>query len=176
MKKLPTVINLFAGPSSGKSTMAFGLSYHLKCLRVNVEFAGEYAKILTWTKRHNDLEDQVYVFGKQQRFIQRLAKDCDVIVADSPVLMGLVYAQTYPECFRQTVAWRFNQFRNINFYVTRDAPFDPIGRNQNEDEAKQKDAEIRSLMAEFNVSFTEVPGSEAGLHQALSVIRNELNI
>jgi nicotinamide riboside kinase len=167
---MPTVINLFAGPSSGKSTMAFGLSYRLKCLRVNVEFAGEYAKDLVWSKRHRDLEDQVYVFGKQQQRIQRLAKDCDVIVADSPVLMGLAYAQDYPLCFRQTVAWRFHQFDNINFFVNRVTEYDPIGRNQTEEEAQEKDREIFDLLDEFEVPFVRVDGNEAGLEDALNIV------
>ncbi len=172
----PTIINLFAGPSSGKSTLAFGLSYRLKCLRTNVEFAGEYAKDLTWAKRHRDLEDQVYVFGKQQQRITRLAKDCDIIVADSPVLMGLVYATGYPSCFRETVAWRFRQFKSINFFVNRASPYDPVGRNQTEAEAREKDAEIRAVLEEFSVPFHEVYGSEDGLEEALRIIRENLSI
>ena len=170
------IVNLFGGPGSGKSTLALGLSYNLKCLRANVEYAPEYAKDLVHDERHRALMDQVYVFSKQAQRIERLVPHYDVIVADSPVLMGLVYSSGYPQCFRDTVAWRFNQFESINFFIRRRTEYDPVGRTQTEDEAKVKDAEILSLLAEFDVKYHAVDGSEQGLETALTIIRNRLSI
>jgi nicotinamide riboside kinase len=170
----PLVVNLFAGPSSGKSTMAAGLFYHLKCQRANVEYATEYAKDLTHDERHRALEDQVYVFGKQQQRIQRLTSHYDVIIADSPVLMGLVYSAGYPDCFRETVAWRFRQYDSMNFFINRCTEYDPIGRNQTEAQAREKDGEIRQLLADFEVEYHDVDGNEDGLLVALEKIKARL--
>ena len=38
------VINLYGGPCCGKSTVSAGLFYELKCLGVECELTGEYAK------------------------------------------------------------------------------------------------------------------------------------
>ncbi len=48
MKNETLVINMFAGPGAGKSTLAAGTFFRLKCLGVNAEIAPEYAKDLVW--------------------------------------------------------------------------------------------------------------------------------
>lgn len=156
--------------------MAAGLFYNLKTLHVEVELATEYAKDLVFANRRRDLEDQVYVFGKQQYRIQRLAKECQVIITDSPVLMGLVYAPDYPQCFRETVAWRFNQFPSINFYIERTSTYKALGRTQTEEQAREKDAEIKTLLGEFGVDYHIVTGNDEGLADALSVVRQKLDL
>ena len=68
------IVNLFGGPGSGKSTTAAGLFYEVKKLKLNVELVTEYAKDAVWEKRHNLLDDQIYIFAKQQRRISRLKR------------------------------------------------------------------------------------------------------
>jgi nicotinamide riboside kinase len=173
---MTTVINLWAAPGSGKSTLAAGLFYRLKCVHADVELTTEYAKDLVHSNRMQDLEDQVYVFGKQQHKIQRLAKQYKIIITDSPVLMGLVYATEYPQCFRETVAWRFNQFNNMNFLVHRNAPYQKKGRNQTEIEAQAVHERIVNLMHEFSVPYSEISGSDAGLDALEKIVRERLSI
>lgn len=43
-----TVINLFGGPSAGKSTLAAGVFYNLKCMGINCELITEYPKDKVW--------------------------------------------------------------------------------------------------------------------------------
>ena len=59
------VINLFGGPCCGKSTVSAGLYYELKCMGVECELTGEYAKDKTWDDHQSVLKNQPYVFGKQ---------------------------------------------------------------------------------------------------------------
>lgn len=66
------VVNLFAGPGAGKSTLATGVFHELKLQGINCEYVSEIAKDLTWEKRHNSLNFQLYVFAKQHRDIERL--------------------------------------------------------------------------------------------------------
>jgi adenylate kinase family enzyme len=154
--KRPLVVNLFAGPGAGKSTTAAKIFAALKDRGINVELAGEYAKDLTWEGRHRTLADQFYVFGKQHHRIYRLVTDCDVIVTDSPILMGLAYADGYPQEFKQTVRWAFNRYRNLNFLLKRTKPYNPKGRNQTLEEAKQKDVEILRLLSWTKEPFKRV--------------------
>lgn len=163
--KRPLVVNLFAGPGAGKSTMAATLFAALKNEGVNVEIAGEYAKDLTWGRRFDTLADQIYVFGKQHHRIYRLARDCDVIISDSPIIMGLAYTPDYPASFGETVSWAFNRYRNINFLLERTKPYNPKGRNQTFEEAQRKDFEILQMLSRWKVPFKRAKGdmSEAGI-------------
>lgn len=169
---MPKVVNLFAGPGSGKSTTASGLFYNLKTAGINVELTGEYAKDLTWSKRQHTLQDQLYVFGKQHHRVWRLQEDCDVIISDSPILLGLAYAQEYPQCFKDTTFWAFNQYDNINFFINRVKPYNPKGRNQSEEESRSKDVVIKNLLHSWEVPFIEVDGDHDGLikitHEVMS--------
>lgn len=65
------VVNLFGGPGSGKSTCAAGVFTLLKLSGVNAELVTEYAKDLTWEKRHVTLANQHYIFGKQLQRLKR---------------------------------------------------------------------------------------------------------
>lgn len=171
------VINLFAAPGSGKSTTAAGLFFRLKNMGVNAELAGEYAKDLTWAGRQSTLKDQIYVFGKQHHRLHRLRADCDLVIADSPILLGLAYVPPeYPVCFHQTVDWAFNQYDNINFLVKRTKPYNPKGRNQTEAESDRKQDEIVRLLERHSVDYTTVTGDEIGLENILSIVKKVIDI
>ena len=164
MKKT-IIINLFAGPGAGKSTLMSGLFYKLKTDGYNCEMATEFAKDLTWEKRFNTLEDQIYVFGKQQHRIYRLIGSVDIIITDSPILLSYFYGPDNPE-LRGLVLSEFNKYENINFYVHRVKKYNPAGRSQTEDEARELDGTISARLIKLNVPFTIIPGNELGLEQA----------
>lgn len=166
----PLVVNLFASPGSGKSTTASGLFYQLKNRGVNAELTGEYAKDLTWSRRQHTLADQIYVFGKQHHRVHRLKDDCDVIISDSPILLGLAYAQDYPKCFHETVFWAFNQYNNLNFLINRVKPYNPKGRNQTATESAQKHNVIKDILHSFDVPFIEVNGDWDGVNTIVSKV------
>ena len=69
------VINLYGGPCCGKSTVSAGLFYELKCLGVECELTGEYAKDKTWEHNITALGCQEYVFGKQSYRMARCRND-----------------------------------------------------------------------------------------------------
>lgn len=167
------VVNLFAGPGSGKSTMAAGLFYKLKSAGVNCELAGEYAKDLAWEGGNEKIADQIYVFAKQQRRVLRLADKVDVVICDSPTILGLAYMpQHYPESFTDLVKWQFNQYNNLNIFVERKKAFNPKGRFHTEEESKQKDVEIKKLMSDCNLSWESVEGNDDGLKLVFDHIVN----
>ena len=74
------VINIFAGPGSGKSTLSTELFSTLKKMHLRVEFVGEYAKDLIYEKRFDRLNDYLYVFAQQHHRILRLKNDIDYVM------------------------------------------------------------------------------------------------
>lgn len=170
----PIVVNLFAAPGSGKSTTASGLFYNLKNQGINAELTGEYAKDLTWAKRHMTLLDQIYVFGKQHHRVWRLKDDVDVIISDSPILMSMAYAHDYPQCFYDTVSWAFNQYDNINFLIRRVKPYNPKGRKQTAAESDAKQEEIKGLLLAWDIPFIEVNGDSDGLSTITSEVLKKI--
>lgn len=174
MNMNPIVVNLFASPGSGKSTTASGLFYNLKNEGVNAELTGEYAKDLTWAKRFNTLQDQIYVFGKQHHRVWRLQEDCDLIISDSPIIMGLAYAQDYPRCYKDTVKWAFDLYDNINFLIKRVKPYNPKGRRQTAEESASKHVEIQDLLSSYNIHFWNVDGDKEGLDFITQRVLNKI--
>lgn len=59
------VVNIFAGPGAGKSTLAAYFYYKMKMAGVKVELVTEYAKDLTWRKDWETLGNQNLVFNEQ---------------------------------------------------------------------------------------------------------------
>ena len=163
MNAYPLVVNLLAAPGSGKSTTAAGVFYNLKSRGVNAELAGEYAKDLTWAKRFHTLQDQIYVFGKQHHRLFRLADECSVIICDSPLILNLAYAEDYPDCFKQTVKWAFDQYNNMNFLVRRTKPYMQKGRKQTEAESDQKQLQIMNLLYDYKIPYDIVDGDQSGV-------------
>jgi hypothetical protein len=170
------VINLFGGPGAGKSTTAAGLFYEMKKMRLEVELVTEYAKDMVWEGRHNILEDQIYIFAKQQRRISRLRDhNIDWVITDSPIPLGLVYLRegALGNNFHDLVMEVFDSFSNHNFLLQRNFEYNPIGRNQKDvEEARVYDRKVADLLDARNVPFQTILGGEL----AVSRILNEIGL
>jgi nicotinamide riboside kinase len=158
------IVNIFAGPGCGKSTTAAALFAELKYRGVNCEYVTEYAKDAVWERRGPKVfEAQEYIFGKQNFKLARVIEEVDLIVTDSPILLGLVYMpEGYPiQSLRETIREAFFLYDSLNIFLTRDEArgYNPKGRNQTADEAKQKDREILSMLDEHKVPYFKVPFS-----------------
>ena len=155
------VVNLFAGPGSGKSTTCAGVFAKLKLAGVNCEMALEYAKDKVWEESNKVLDDQIYVFGKQLHRIFRLKDKVDVVITDSPILLSIIYDKTGNKYFSDLVLNQFNNFENRNYFIERTTVYNPKGRLQTEDEAKEIDKVLLDLLKDCNIEYDSVGKSEA---------------
>jgi nicotinamide riboside kinase len=154
------VINIFGGPGAGKSTTAAGLFFEMKKKQIQVELVTEYAKDMTWEKRHNVLSDQLYILAKQNRRIQRLIGQVEYVITDSPLPIGLVYADPdYFKTFEPMVLELWNSYHNINFLIGRDFEYQTDGRNQTADEAVEVDYAMLRLLERCKIDYTRVTNS-----------------
>ena len=155
------VVNLFAGPGSGKSTTCAGVFAKLKLAGVNCEMALEYAKDKVWEESNKVLDDQIYVFGKQLHRIFRLKDKVDVVITDSPILLSIIYDKTGNKYFSDLVLNQFNNFDNRNYFIERTTVYNPKGRLQTEDEAKEIDKVLLDHLKDCNIEYDSVGKSEA---------------
>lgn len=155
------VINLFGGPGSGKSTTASGLFFEMKLKKIDVELVTEYAKKLTWQKRHNTLKDQFKVTAEQNHRMEILKDQVDFVITDSPIILGMYYSVNYfPDTFPNFVYDVFNSYSNINFFINRIKEYNPKGRNQTFDEAVKADHGIKKILLDYNIPFKCLDGDE----------------
>ena len=158
------IVNLFAGPGAGKSTLAAGLFFMMKNAGMKVELVTEYAKDVMWEKRFNLLDDQCYLFAKQLRRLNRL-KDHKIewAITDSPLLLSCIYVTPdYPKEFKALVHVMFDGFDNRNFRVQRMKPYYQVGRTQTEDEAAALDMKVHEYLDTNKITFLDVPGDATG--------------
>lgn len=146
----PLVINFIAGPSAGKSTQAALLFAKLKIMGIKVELVTEYPKDKVWEESFKVLENQLYLFAKQQHRTWRVANKVDVIVTDSPLLQYLAYSNHMSDAYKMMVVEEANKYQNVNIFLDRgENPFQQEGRIHGLNEAKQIDVDLIDLIERY---------------------------
>lgn len=163
------IINIYGGPGCGKSTVAAGLFYELKYLGFECELTGEYAKDRTWDDNPEVLNNQPFIFGQQLHRIWRLNNKVQFIICDSPILLSIIYSKEKSELFEEFVVEQYNKYNNINFILDRTVRYDPIGRNENEEEALLLDNDLLFILKKYNIDYTFVGGDSK---QKVKIILN----
>lgn len=156
------VVNLFAGPGTGKSTTAAALFAELKYRNVNAELIQEAAKDAAWEGRSGKFfAAQQYILGEQSWRQWRLRGDVDIAVTDSPLPMGLVYMQDdFPaKSLREQIMEDFNHYDNFNVFIRRNKPYNNKGRLQSETEAKELDVRIENMLLDSGIKHIVFPFS-----------------
>lgn len=156
------VVNLHAGPGAGKSTMMAAVFARLKELNVDAEMCNEFAKQLVWEMRFETFKDEQYVFSKQAHAMYRLNGKVDVIVTDRPLILTCLYASDDPALCNLCYD-RFSRYVNLNYFLVREKKYNPNGRNQTEDEAKQLDLRTKDVLEKYNIVYKEVPGNSSSV-------------
>jgi AAA domain len=178
---MTTLINLYGGPGTGKSTTAAKLFAYLKDQDMNCELVTEYVKQWAWENRVPVNYDQFYLFGKQARREYTLFNKVDYIITDSPVELSGYYAHLYgtpeqDELFKQMI----NVYRQMcnshnvdvkNIFLKTTKPYNPKGRFQTELEAKAVDLDMIEYLKSLNVSFSTYEANNEGISQLIKELK-----
>jgi len=156
---MTVVVNMLGGSGLGKSTTAAGLYHSMKMLGLNVELVREYVKSWAWAGNKIGEYDQVYIFGKQARSEYMLYGKVDYIITDSPIILSPIYEKYYNngESLIEDAAIKFlnkaklNGIKHINFVLDRQKEFNPEGRYETEDQAKDIDQRVRDFISDNNI-------------------------
>ncbi len=155
------IINIFGGPGVGKSGIAAGVFSKMKANHMQVEFAAEVAKDYVWEERFNILKnDQLTIFAKSHRQIDRLRNRVDYVITDCPLLMHIVYIPKGSYKGLEPLIVEIAQsFENINIVLTRaeKAVHTEVGRYHNIDEAQVLDREIKNLLDKYDPTYYTIP-------------------
>jgi adenylate kinase family enzyme len=167
------IINLFGQPSAGKSTTAAGVFHKMKLADVDCEIITEYAKEMVWRGLPaKAFSDQLYITAKQNQRQLNLLNKVDYVVTDSPLLTGLAYVpEDYFESYKPLLLEIFNSYDNVNFFLNRTKPYNPIGRNQTEDEATAISHKIRSILQKERIPFIEIDGNSGAADKILQMLK-----
>ena len=160
MNKMTICCNLFGSPGSGKSTVAALVFSRLKMLNINSKRVTEFAKDKTWERNFSALSNQVYVFAKQYFRMDRCADQVDVIITDSPLALSPYYNKD-PDIHKPLceLAVRIaNKFNNLNYFIKRVKKYNPIGRNQTEAESDKIAIDLKNMLKDYDIPYTEVNG------------------
>jgi adenylate kinase family enzyme len=177
-------INLFGGPGSGKSTLSALLYANLKQSflqygkHYNVELVREWIKKWAWEGKSVQDYDQVYVFGKtmQQETSLLRHRKVDLIVSDCPLWLTAFYA-SQPQFKQYEIAEPLaylsksfdKQYPSLNYILRRqNRKYNPHGRYQTEEEARNIDDEIEKFLQYHGVPYAIINGTVADNIQCLT--------
>jgi nicotinamide riboside kinase len=164
---MTVVVNMLGGSGIGKSTTAAGLYSAMKSADMNVELVREYVKSWAWDGKKVGQYDQIYIFGKQARSEYMLYDKVDFIITDSPILLSPIYEKYYNgESMIEEAAVKFlnkaksNGVVHENFVLERNKQFNPQGRYETEEQAKEVDQVVRNFLKEKDISYELVDCSD----------------
>jgi len=170
------VLNLFGGPSSGKSTNGKLVSGILSAMGLKTELVEEYAKGLVHAQHTNMFEQQELILAEQNKKQKILEKhNYDLVITDSPLLLINIYKDEYnlpkyPLEFEEFIKWRFNTYDNINIFLERELEYDENGRVQTEDEANRIEKKIKKYLDDNNYPYITIK-SKKGLSTSKKIIK-----
>jgi len=150
-----TIINLFGGAGAGKSTLMAFLYAHIKSSSEfpSIEMCQEFAKLLVLQGRTSMLDNQHYVTDNQIRMVKPFLGNVPLVVTDSPLLLGKVYAKDSQ--LKKEIAEKINNAlcgtNEINIFVKRNGiEFEQFGRVHTLEESMTKDEEIIQMLKAEN--------------------------
>ena len=177
------IINLFAGPGAGKSSIAAGLTYKLKKKHISCDNPYEFPKLLAWDNNGEAVKDQLYVLANQHRGITKSWGKVDYIILDSPILLSLIYRnyygskdgypqRLYGESFDRMVLDTFNQYDNINIVLERseEGQHNEMERYQTLDMSKDLDRTIEQTLIKNNIPYHKVKVGDNTLNDILEYL------
>ena len=168
-------VNFYAGPSTGKSTMAFALCSELKFNRINCELITEYAKDIVWQECYPKLKNQIYILGKQHNRQFHVNGKVDVAVTDSPFILSLIYDNNDTKYLKEMALHEFDKFWNLNIFLERVHEYDPIGRTQKTvEEAIIKDNEIKNFLIDNNIPYISLQTTKDSVHLIMDIIKKTI--
>jgi hypothetical protein len=154
------VINLLSGPGVGKSILASDIFSALKRKGITCEISSEYIKRKIREQASKVIQNQIYIFGKQQFQLFSMKDNVEVIVTDSPIILSAIYDPSNCAELKALILKEFGKYNNLNYFIERDltVPYEQEGRNQDLEGAKKIDTMTRDFMDLHGIQYSIING------------------
>lgn len=152
-------INLWAGPSTGKSGVSGKLFGKLKENSIDCELVREVAKDYAWDGSLLNTEQLVITTKQYEREAQMHGK-VDFIIVDTSVLMGALYCDSaYQSELVHIVKYLTKDWKTYHYFLERDLSkaYESNGRLQNLTQSIDKDFQIKKFLKEQGIYFKQIP-------------------
>jgi hypothetical protein len=162
MRLYPTkVINVIGGPGSDKSLFSSAIILYLNLHNKTVETIPDYAKSLVWQQNFEVLKNQYFIAQRQFEMLNLLDGQVQFLLTECSLPQVLYYNENYAENIcdvsktrAQILEW-YKQYDNINIFVERgEKKYVRSGRFQDEDQARDIDRGLRSVLVREGINFT----------------------
>ena len=157
------VVNLLGGSGLGKSTTAARIFGAMKFRGLHCELVREFVKEWAWAGKKVGNFGQSIIYGQQLERESMLYGKVDYIVTDSPLLLCPMYQKFYNghEAIKNLVFQDLEIAQemgvdHVNFLLRRKKPFDPRGRYETEETAKQVDEYVENFLNYHKIHFVDV--------------------
>lgn len=158
------IINFIAAPSTGKSLMSALTFVKLKSIHKTVEYVQEYAKLLIYQDKFEELNNQYNVSYNQYKMIKSINGKVEYITLDSPMLIGMYYNQTQPnnvsniEKTEKMILEKINEFDNIYIFLEKNEeyPYENTGRIHNEEESKIIQEQMECMLKDLKFPYLKI--------------------
>jgi len=98
----------------------------------------------------------------------------DFAITDSPIFLSIVYSKPgYLPSLPLVIREAYDQYDNLNIFLKRNKPYNPKGRLQNEEEARQKDLEILAVLDAQGVPYHILDFDRKNVEQIIGLMQNE---
>lgn len=185
MGKTKRIICFWGGPGTGKSTTSAGVFVKLKKLGFDCEMNREYVKDWVWEKRVIKPGDQTYIFAKQSRKErQYIENGLDYVISDSPMALSILYGRLYDKyefehnacqaMLAQHHAFcKDHGYKTEHIFLRRFKKYNPNGRHQTEEQAKEIDSQCLMLLNELGINYKQFDCDD-GVEDEIVSYLNEL--
>lgn len=168
MNKL--LVNFFGGPGIGKTTAAAEIFVELKKMHVEVELVSEFAKDLVIEHRAEALKHQWYVTGTQAYRIDCAYQHMQVVLTDSPILLGPIYDIESSAALLALSLEYHHKYNNLNIVISRSTEYEHTmaGRVHSLTESVSLDNRIVRFIEEQDIPY--IMFNEYGKERVLNLI------
>jgi hypothetical protein len=124
------IVNCFGAPSAGKSVTAASFFSKLKKRHLDCLLVTEVAKDFVVEANEIALKNQHYVWSLQEYRLFCAHAHAQIVVTDSPLLLGLVYQTEATPAMQQVILEHHQQYDNFNVMIHLDPsrPYSMVGR------------------------------------------------
>lgn len=167
------IINLFAGHCTEKSTLSLMLK--MKKMGLKCKLIPDLPRDDVFSESGKRLNAHLLQLTNLQHKLNMLKNTgIDYVIMESPIVMRLAYAANEPKIFKDLVIGLHNEQDSVNIHLLRNPEFkyDETGRDQKEDEAKERSNVIKNLVEQHIPDYLNIV---AGI-RADSLILNFLGL